>query len=102
MAIVASSIRDCVLHGTGGGDFGQHKIEGTLIGATLLGLSIAAVVQGWLMPWGLLLWIPVFLLGLSFLCLVGHFLFLFPVVAVWDCVKTLRDRMVDSMSRRTK
>ena len=50
-----------------------------MIGAGLLGLGFVALAQGWLMPWGLLLWIPVLLLGVVFLCLVGHFLFLLPL-----------------------
>ena len=54
--------------------FGQYKLQGIVFGGALMWLSVAAVLKGWLMPWGLILWIPVFLLGLATFALIGHML----------------------------
>jgi hypothetical protein len=76
--------------------FGQHKLEGTLIGIGLWAIAVCGIVFGWLGWGGYVFWIPLLLLGLLFVCLIGHFLLfellLLPVTLLFSAIERLRNR----------
>ena len=55
-------------------NFGQHKLEGTLIGIGLWLVAGYGIACGWLGAWGYAIWIPLIALGLFFVLIIGHFL----------------------------
>jgi fatty acid desaturase len=68
-------------------------VKGTVIGIGLWGVAGCGIAFGWLGPWGHALWVPLLVLGLIFVCFVGHFLlFQLPLLAIQDVVEWWRNR----------
>jgi hypothetical protein len=64
-----------------------------VIGVVLWLIAGCGIAFGWLGPWGYALWIPLLLLGVIFVCFVGHFwLFTLPLVAISEAIERWRDR----------
>lgn len=52
-----------------------------------MGIAVAGIANGWLGPWGYLIWVPMTVLGLIFVCFVGHFLIFEPIGMFVEYVK---------------
>lgn len=56
-----------------------------MIGMGLCVFAACGLALGWLGTWGLLLWVPLLVLGFLFVGLIGHFLlFLLPILVIQE------------------